>query len=113
MLKYTSVEHQDHKLLKLALQDIHELAVNINNIEKETEQVEKDIKKLREIETCIEGTVEVGLRKMFLLLVEVVVLDERRPASGVRLKELLQVATWLPGRDSQWTSADCLLTQES
>lgn len=65
MLKYTSVEHQDHKLLKLALQDIHELAVNINNIEKETEQVEKDIKKLREIETCIEGTVEVSL--MFTL----------------------------------------------
>ena len=60
LLKYTSVEHQDHKLLKLALQDIHELAVNINNIEKETEQVEKDIKKLKEIETCIEGIVEVS-----------------------------------------------------
>lgn len=63
MLKYTSVEHADHKLLKLALQDIHELAVNINNIEKETEQVEKDIKKLREIETCIEGTVEVSPKR--------------------------------------------------
>jgi hypothetical protein len=68
LLKYTNVEHPDYKLLKLALQDIHDLAVNINNIERETEQVERDIKKLKEIETCIEGPIEVSIYKIFIFV---------------------------------------------
>lgn len=60
MLKYTDVGHPDHKLLIVAQQDVHELAVTINNMKKEFEELERDKQKLREIETCIEGVIEVS-----------------------------------------------------
>lgn len=60
LLKHTSVEHPDHQPLLLAQKEIHELALNINSMEKETALIEQSIQKVKEIESIVEGAIDVS-----------------------------------------------------
>ncbi|XP_076358964.1 uncharacterized protein LOC143251577 [Tachypleus tridentatus] len=58
LLKHTPVDHPDHQPLVLAQKEVHELAVQINRMEREAFQHEQMQQKIREIEHLIEGVMD-------------------------------------------------------
>ncbi|GFU48949.1 rho guanine nucleotide exchange factor 17 [Nephila pilipes] len=58
LLKHTPMDHPDYKLLLQAQEEVHDLAVKINKVEREALQQEHRLQKLREVEKLIEGIVD-------------------------------------------------------
>lgn len=62
------MDHPDYKLLLQAQQEVHDLAVKINKVEREALLQEQRLQKLREVEHLIEGVVDVSISKIPLFL---------------------------------------------
>ncbi|XP_022242017.1 rho guanine nucleotide exchange factor 17-like, partial [Limulus polyphemus] len=58
LLKHTPVDHPDHQSLVLAQKEVHELAVQINRMEREAFQHEQMQQKIRDVEHLIEGVMD-------------------------------------------------------
>lgn len=58
LLKHTQVDHPDHRLLVIAQKEVHDLAVKINHMEREAYEAEQMQLRLREMESMIEGLVD-------------------------------------------------------
>ena len=55
LLEHTEEDHPDFPLLRRAEEEIHELALKISAIQKETNEIEKRQQTLRQLETSIQG----------------------------------------------------------
>ncbi|KAG8183951.1 hypothetical protein JTE90_005182 [Oedothorax gibbosus] len=60
LLKHTPMDHPDYKLLLQAQKEVHDLAVNINRVEREAMLHEQRIQKLKEVEQLIDGVVDLS-----------------------------------------------------
>jgi hypothetical protein len=55
LLEHTDSEHADFPLLRRAEKEIHELALNISTVEKESNEHEVKQQQLRQLEVLIHG----------------------------------------------------------
>lgn len=58
LIKHTNNDHPDHDLLISSQSLVHELALKINRMEKESFFLEQQIAKIKEIESLIDGNVD-------------------------------------------------------
>lgn len=58
LLKHTQMDHPDHRLLVIAQKEVHDLAVKINHIEREAQEAEQMQFKLKEMESVIDGLLD-------------------------------------------------------
>lgn len=58
LIKHTTPDHPDHQLLITAQKEVHELALKINRMEKESFFQEQNMNRLKEIEHLIEGVID-------------------------------------------------------
>ena len=58
LIKHTTCDHPDYHLLQEAQKEVHELALKINQMEKEANETEANANRVKELEHLIEGVID-------------------------------------------------------